>query len=1016
MARRPIGIMKKINKVILLFLVVTLISSCVTQKSKDDTSFMKQLYHNTTAEYNGYFNADVIMTESIAQLKQQHQDNYNKLLPIYEYVAVEDAKSVSSELDRAIEKVSIVVSLHRQSDWTDDCYLLISKAQYLKKDYESAEETLEYMMEEFNPEAMARNKAKAIKKSKKGPTRKQKVKENKKENKDKVKEREKERDEKEKSAKQRKKEREKERKEYNKAVKKAKSKGKKAPPKPKTKIAEKPTTTPNNAVDAARKANELAEAAKEKDKKKQEDKPKDKSEEGGLFKKDPAFQEAKLWLARTYIEREKYDLADGILAKLDQDAATYDEIRAELGHVRAYYHLAQKDYSRAIPYLEKAIDLGKKREDKARYAYILAQLHQKENNTDEAFAYFSKAMKYSTNYELEFSARLSMAQNSYQTGKSTPEQTTRALTKLLKDSKNEEYKDQIYYALANVALDNKQRPEAIDYLKSSLACNTRNKAQRSESYLKLANLHFEEENYVDSKYYFDSTLQVLATTDERYDEVARYRESLTGIAANIEIITLQDSLLAISAMTDREKRKLAAKLKEDIAKKASASQAQANANRSSKNQPPAVQSISLSNRTGTRGGIANDTGTSFPLYDEKILKKGKKDFEKRWGDRPLEDNWRRSSEQRTSDDVASEEKEEEEISGLDDKEIAFLLQGVPTTDEEKADAEKKISDAMMDLGKLYRERLEKNDKTVDVLEDELLKRFPETTHELDAWYYLYLAHTDLNNKAKAQTYFDKIVNNYPETTYARILKDPSFLANSQAERKQLQDYYNATFVDYQSGKFKSAYERIQTATEKFGAGNALQAKFALLAALCTGNIQGKEAYLKSLKEVIAKYPNTDEQKRAKEIVRLLNGGEVASAGGAAAAVLNNAEAAKKFKIEDEKLHYMLIMITDLGGKRINDAKTLLASYNREFYSLEKLRVSNIYLGTDTSRPIMVIRKFKNKERAMEYYNAGEKAGASFLPEGISYEMYPVTQNNYRQILKDKSLAGYNEFFTANYLN
>lgn len=1010
----------KINKLLLLTLVVCIVASCVTTKKKDDEqSFIKQLYHNTTAEYNGYFNADVIMTESVTQLDQQYQDNYNKLLPLYEYVAVDDAKSVSPELDRAIEKVSIVVALHRQSDWTDDCYLLLGKAQYLKKDYESAEETFEFMMDEFNPQAMARNKANAIKKSKSKKNAKQKrAKESQKASKEKSKEREKERDEKQKSTKQSKKERDKERKKYNKEVKKAKKKGKKPPPKPKSKTSKKDTPS---AVDAAKEANKKLEEEKakndkekdkEKDKKKKEDAPKPE-EEGGLFKKDPAYQEAKLWMARTYIEREKYDFAYGILSQLENDPNTYDEVKRELAHVKAYYHLEQKEYSKAIPSLENAIELGKDRQAKARYSYILAQLYQMENKTDKAFAYFNKAMKYSNNYEMEFSARLSMAQNSYQTGQTTPEQTIKALERMLKDDKNIEYKDQIYYALANVALDNNQRKEAIAYLESSLSHNTRNKAQRSESYLKLAELYFEEESYVDAKLYYDSTLTVLATTDERYDKIVNYRESLIGIAENLQVIALQDSLLAISAMSDREKRKLAAKIKEEKAKQTSSLSAQSKAfDKTGRGR--ASSAASQPGRSSTRGGIASDTGTSFPLYDERILKKGRKDFSKRWGERQLEDNWRRSSKQGISNIANSEEEEEEENLEIRDEEIALILKDVPQTPEQKEKAEKAIEDAMIELGRLYRERLEKNDKTVDVLEDGLLERFPETTHELDAWYYLHLAHKELNNRSQAQFYFDKIVEKYPETTYARVLTDPSFLANSQAEKQRLSDYYDATFIDYQSGKFKSAFDRIEKAKSMFGASNPLQAKFALLAALCTGNIKGKEEYAKSLKEVIAKFPETEEQKRAKEILRLLDGKALESAGGAAAA-LANSEAGKKFSAENDKLHYMIITITDKGDVKVNDAKSALANYNRKFYNLDKLRVSNIYLGSDTSRPIMVVRKFKNKERAMEYYDGAQKAGNEFLPDGLTFDMYPVTQNNYRLILKEKSMAGYDAFFRETYL-
>ena len=126
-------------------------------------------------------------------------------------------------------------------------------------------------------------------------------------------------------------------------------------------------------------------------------------------------------------------------------------------------------------------------------------------------------------------------------------------------------------------------------------------------------------------------------------------------------------------------------------------------------------------------------------------------------------------------------------------------------------------------------------------------------------------------------------------------------------------------------------------------------------------------------------------------------------------------ASKKFIAEPDKLHYMLIVITDKGDVKVNDAKSSLAAFNRVNNKLDKLRISNIYLGTDTNRPIMVVRKYSSGEKAMVYYEAAKAAGGEFIPDGMTYEMYPITQNNYRQILKDKSLDGYRTFFENNYL-
>ena len=123
----------------------------------------------------------------------------------------------------------------------------------------------------------------------------------------------------------------------------------------------------------------------------------------------------------------------------------------------------------------------------------------------------------------------------------------------------------------------------------------------------------------------------------------------------------------------------------------------------------------------------------------------------------------------------------------------------------------------------------------------------------------------------------------------------------------------------------------------------------------------------------------------------------------------------KYKVDDKKLHYFIVVIKDKNIK-LKDAQNSVSDFNREFHQLGKLRVSNVYLGSKTGTPVLVIRRFKTKAKAMDYYFSVESNAASFLPEGTEYEAYPITQFNYRAILKSKNMDGYKEFFEDNYLN
>jgi hypothetical protein len=213
--------LKRFNTLLSLLVLFIFASSCATQKSKEDPSKLGKFYHDVTSKYNGYFNANELLKASVVSLEETHQDNYNKILSVYKYSASDQAQSVASDLDNAIKKVAVVASMHPASHWKDDCYLLMGQAQFIKQDYETAEETLAFMVDEYDPKNASKKRKKRKKKTKKSK------KERKKEAAQKKKEREKKQKEKAKERKQTKKEREKARKERIKASKKKAKQNKK---------------------------------------------------------------------------------------------------------------------------------------------------------------------------------------------------------------------------------------------------------------------------------------------------------------------------------------------------------------------------------------------------------------------------------------------------------------------------------------------------------------------------------------------------------------------------------------------------------------------------------------------------------------------------------------------------------------------------------------------------------------------------------------------------------------------
>jgi tetratricopeptide (TPR) repeat protein len=972
--------MKKFIYAFSLVFAILFLSACVTHRKKGETSKIGKFYHDVTAKYNGYYNAKVLLNESIVKLNTQQQDNYSKILDMYEYVAATEAQAVAGELDNAIKKASVVISLHRPSHWVDDSYLLIGKSQYVKKDYESAQETFEYLIDEFSPEKMEKNNksVKSSKKSKKGKALIGKVSNNKKNTPD----------------------------SKGKSVvsvtkkKKTTSKSKKKPTTKKDKgevVQQASTQVPKQDALAA-KPDESTEA--ETDDIEALGKPKNY-----FFKHRPCFQEAQLWLARTFIEREKYDDAETILLKLQRDPETFTDIRRQLAVVQSYFFVKQKSYERAVPFLQKAVTYTNNKAEKARYAFILAQIHQLGGRQQMAYENFDKAMKYSNNYDMDFSANLNLTENAWLTGKITPEEAEKRFQSMIKDYKNRDYLDRIYATLGEVALKNKQPDAAAAYFKQSLKNNTNHKEQRADIFYTLAKLYFGSDKFVEARNYFDSTAAVLPQTDPRYAEVNRYSANLAEIAEATTTINETDSLLKISAMSVKDRILFANKIKDEREKEATRK-----------------KNVELNSANVTQEPKSTNKGKSaFFAYNSKALQQGRRDFEKTWGNaatRKLEDNWRRSTKRDNGFGAgAATAKNENATSKSDEEVINDILKDVPKNPETIAAANKKVEESLFSLGKMLRDRLNANQKSVETLE-KLLQRYPNTPSESDAFCTLQKAYSDLNNKAKADVYADKVIQKYPTSTCAEYLKNPAAITSLQAAASEVAKDYDAAYALFTQNKQKEALELLTKAEIKYGDRNTMKPKYALLKAMCMGSTAGKEAYMKALNELIAQYPATQEQSRAKEIVRLLGGG--ASEVGSVGAAVNTSDIPENpvmgpFKMENETLHYGIVIMKN--DNKLSDVKGSISDYNRTNFKIDGLRVSNVFMGSDTGAPVIVIRKFTNKDAAMRYYQAVTKNSDKFIAiAGVNYETFVVTQDNYRELLNTQQLDLYRQFFTKFYLS
>lgn len=955
-----------------IFMVSMLIfSSCVSKKRKGEVSKLARAYHNTTALYNGYFNANELMETNLKRLREQHKDNYNQILPIYPEYEISKPESIGPDMDKAIEKVSIVAVTHEPSHWIDDCYIMIGRAQFMKQDYETAEETFTYFIEEFDPSVTHRRSAK---KSKKKSKKKKSVKKKKKKKKKVTK--------KKKRSKKKKK---------KKKVKKKKSSDKKKKRETPEERTERLAKEKAARTEARKNAKLLAEKQEEEAEKQEELKRQNKK---GFFKHKSAYPAGLLWLSKTYVKRDKHSLIDYYLNKITEQSDVDPLIRKEIPVVKAYNALHQKDYENAVVHLEEAIPLEKKKKRRARLRFIQAQIYQKLGNEEAAYAGFNEVSNMSTNFLMEFNAALNMLKNSIKNG--SVKEAKKKLKGMLAEAKYDNFKDQIYYTIGEIEEKQNNIDKAIPNFRNAIKHNQDNTPQLVESYYKLARIFYDKEDYVMSKNYYDSTAQVMPKVDQRKPEVQSFAENLEAIAENINIIKLQDSLILIAQMPEEERIKIAKQLRKDeLLAEAKKAQKLNNNSTLGSSKPTSFSAVGLGGRQST-----------FFAYDPNKVRIGTKDFQSLWGVRKLEDNWRRSN--KTELDLDIDEILDNDNLELADAELQRLLKDVPMSADAMNQSKRKIRKALFELGVLYRDRIQNYKKAIETHET-LQTRFPGSENEADALYYLYLSNLDIQDKVRANYYLNLLKTKYPTNKYTLALTDPNYVKQFINDQKKEEILYNQAYQQFQNNDFKAVLATQRKSFEQFGTKNKFASKYALLAAMAKGKLEGKEAYINDLNRLVAIHKGTPEQTRAKEILRFLRGDAEAFVD------INQNEAKQNFMMEKEKTHYVIIVLDGNKSNNLQDAKISISNYNRKYHKLDKIKTSSSTLNIENETELILLRRFKNKNAAMKYYKQALRNRKEFIETKMSYSIFPISQHNFREIMKQKSIKEYEVFFKSEYL-
>lgn len=1043
------------------------------KKSGDKVSIARRAYEDITTRNNYYFNANLLWKETLDKLDESRKLDYDSILPIYFFERA-NLKAHNNEWDEIIKKMGLVMQMHDYTRWKDDAFLLLGQAHFMKGEYAKAQQTFQYisttMKGKFGQEKLAvtnKERLKLIQQMEK--ERKKKAKEKKKiiefnlgiaqkEAETRKKESESKAQAARQAAQKKAADRQKMLREkaklkekylslkqrgrsvpptfteyYEKNSKYAKkediqavaeeekkSAGKEektspAPPPDYSKIrliARDTGTTKLSALDRTEEE-PLADSLKRKEL--------DKASDLTFWEKikhKPGRPDAIVWMAITLMQRNDDETAHALIQYGQSLRKLTRKNKRDLQLVEAHYFIRRNNYQMAQQPLVNAIDLTKKKGEKAQYAYILAQLQEQTGQYDAALDNYRLAGKFSRNMELSFYSRLSQARLYGKQGLQASEEDLIAkLKKMVRGGKNKTFADQVYYSIAQLSLEKGDTTAAIDNLLKSASFSTGQPRQKGMSFAMLSAIAIEQDRYVDAKAFADSSIAYLPPGYSGLDSIKKAQFILANAAQFETAIHEQDSLLVLAAMTDAELAAWLFAQEQQIEKEEKKSKRRKNWTEGESSATGSLPQLAAPISAASSG--------AWYFYNNDLRARGYNEFVRIWGDRGLEDGWRRSDKSIFSDlpglvskkDVVAGPGESLTFGPAQDKTEA-VTEGIgtfviPRSPVAIAETRETLAQSLYGLGFELRAGLRRPDKALPYFL-RLLSEFSESALEPKALYNAWMSANELEMYSLAAELKDKINAAYAGTEYAQEVTKPRDIVLTRDKPRRTPNseevYYASTYDLFTQGEYTQVITRQQYALENYKGGKYIP-QFEFLGALSLGHLDQLPELKNALAQIILKYPNTEVQKKAQEYLRYLSQDPTQTA---AITTLEEKPAIEAgiipqapktpYDTGDNNLYFMAYFAQK--EPKLEDIKKKLAFVGDENFGKDKYKVSNAFL--DNNQTVLLSKRFKNETEAKKYMEV-ISANKRNIFGSSSVELFIISQSNFRVFFDTKDVASYRVF-------
>ena len=735
--------------------------------------------------------------------------------------------------------------------------------------------------------------------------------------------------------------------------------------------------------------------------------------------------ECQVWEALSYCAMGWTTEADNVLAHIHLDQIEDGRVLGLANLAFADYYIKDKQYAEAIPYLAEATRHAGGSQ-KVRLNFLLGQLYEENEQYDLAYEAFKRAGSSSqSSYRTKFNARIK--QSAVFHGDNI-EGEVRGLRHMTRYDRNKEYLDQIYYAIGNLYLSKQDTVHAIENYVLAAKKSTRNGIDKAISQLKLGGIYFDQHKYDLAQPCYSEAVPQLGEDYPNYKMLKQRSDVLDELAVYAQNVTLQDSLLRLSKMTPDEQRAVIKKIIEELKKKEKEEKENAEREEYLAQQQAKGTGLKTTDKNAPQNFELN-TDKSWYFYNTAAKNAGKTQFQQRWGNRKLEDNWRRRNKNTFSldednsdnagqmtdslaaagDSTANQQLTKEQQEALKRSEDPhyeeYYLKQIPKTDEEIQTSNDVIQEGLYNMGLILKDKMEDLPAAAAEFET-LLERYPDNTYRLDTYYNLYLLHKRAHNELEAEKYRRLIITEFAESDYGVAMKDPNYLERLKLMEVEQEKLYDKAYNAYLNNDNVTVHSTYAYVNETFPL-SKIMPKFMFIDALSYVTEHNGDKFKERLKEMLERFPDTDITPMASAMVKGLNQGRKINGSGGnlrgmfwSTRLSNDTTAAdieKQFtpfsEGKNKPQYFVLVYSTDSVSS--NQLLYEVARHNFNAFVVKDFDLEQMNFG---NLGLLIVKGFANHREVSHYRTLFEEDAELTLPRSVLPVI--ISKDNFELLLNE----------------